>query len=154
MLTLFTPEYKDLWFRQTMLADSETMSYNHAWGGTIPFPEEDWREWYDFWIVKPEGKRFYRYLKDDSGYFAGEVAYHYDPELKGYAANVIVYSEFRGRGFGGTALDLLCAAAKENGITELYDDIAADNPAYVMFIRHGFTEVSRTEKKIILKKVL
>ena len=38
MLTLHKPGYEDLWFRQKMLGDEETMSYNHAWGGTIPFP--------------------------------------------------------------------------------------------------------------------
>ena len=33
-----------------MLADEETMSYNHAWGGTIPWPEDQWKDWYDCWI--------------------------------------------------------------------------------------------------------
>ncbi len=35
MLTLYEPKYEDLWFRKMMLADEDTMSYNHAWGGTI-----------------------------------------------------------------------------------------------------------------------
>ena len=30
MLTLYKPKYEDLWFRQMMLADEDTMSYNHA----------------------------------------------------------------------------------------------------------------------------
>ena len=42
MLTLYEPRYEDLWFRQMMLADEETMAYNRAWGGTIPWPEEKW----------------------------------------------------------------------------------------------------------------
>ena len=37
-LTLYTPTLEDLWFRQRMLEDPETMAYNHAWGGTIPWP--------------------------------------------------------------------------------------------------------------------
>ncbi len=28
MLTLYEPNYEDLWFRQMMLADEDTMSYN------------------------------------------------------------------------------------------------------------------------------
>ena len=52
------------------------------------------------------------------------------------------------------ALDLLCTAAKENGITVLYDDIAIDNPAVKLFLKHGFKEESRTDEKIILKKEL
>ena len=42
-LSACTPKFEDLWFRQTMMADPETMAYNHAWGGTIPFPEEHWK---------------------------------------------------------------------------------------------------------------
>ena len=84
----------------------------------------------------------------------GEVAYRFDAGLQGYAADVIVHSQYRGRGYGSLALDLLCAAAKEKGIDALYDDIAADNPAVALFLRHGFTEAYRTEEKIILKKIL
>ena len=45
MLSLYLPELKDLWFRQKLLADEATMAYNRAWGGTIPFPEENWAPW-------------------------------------------------------------------------------------------------------------
>ena len=44
MITPWKPEIKDLWFRQALLADPETMAYNRAWGGTIPFPEEKWEK--------------------------------------------------------------------------------------------------------------
>ncbi len=40
MLALYEPKYEDLWFRQMMLADEDTMSYNHAWGGTIPWSRQ------------------------------------------------------------------------------------------------------------------
>ena len=36
MLALYEPKYEDLWFRQIMLADEDTMAYHRAWGGTIP----------------------------------------------------------------------------------------------------------------------
>lgn len=153
MLTLYRPNLSDLWFRQALLADEETMSYNRAWGGTISFPEEDWADWYDYWIARPEGKRFYRYLSD-GGLFVGEVAYHYDAELSGFVADVIVYAPERGKGYGRAGLRLLCAAAKENGVTELYDDIASDNPAVGLFLRHGFAEAFRADGKIVLKKTL
>ena len=154
MLSLYKPEYKDLWFRQTMLADEETMAYNCAWGGTIMFPEEDWTDWYDYWVARPEGKRFYRYLKAEDGDFVGEIAYHFDASLGGFAADVIVFAPYRGRGFGAEGLDLLCTAAKENGVSVLYDDIAADNPAIALFLAHGFVEEGRTADKIILRKNL
>lgn len=40
MLSLYEPKYDDLYFRQMILADKETMSYNNTWGGTISFPEK------------------------------------------------------------------------------------------------------------------
>ena len=153
MIELVIPKLEDLWFREKLLADEETMSYNHAWGGTISFPEEKWQNWYDRWIINHENKRYYRYLKDDKG-FVGEIACHYDSEYDGYVADVIIFSQFRGRGYGAQGLELLCRAAKENGIQVLYDDIAIDNTAIHLFIQKGFYEVSRTAERIILKKDL
>ena len=49
---------------------------------------------------------------------------------------------------------MLSAAAGENGVKTLYDDIASDNPAAGMFFRHGFREEYRTEDKIVLRKDL
>ena len=154
MISLYKPEYGDLWFRQAMLEDEETMSYNHAWGGTVPFPKDEWRDWYEYWIGDPEGGRFYRYIKNGDGEFVGEIAYHFDKGLGGHTANVIIYAKYRGSGYGGAALEALCTAAKENGIEYLYDDIAIDNPAVGMFIRRGFYEEYRTDEKIILKAKL
>ena len=154
MLTLYEPKYEDLWFRQMMLADEETMSYNHAWGGTIPWPEKEWKGWYDFWIIDHEGKRYYRYLKNQGGQYVGEIAYHYDAEIQHEIANVIIFSKYRRQGYGAEALGLLCSAAKNNGLSVLYDDIAIDNPAIRLFLKYGFTEEYRTEEKILLKKNL
>ena len=154
MLTLYKPKYEDLWFRQMMLADEDTMSYNRAWGGTIPWPKDHWKDWYDDWIIDHNGKRYYRYLKNDDGQFVGEIAYHYDTDIQHETANVIICSRFRGKGYGSEALDLLCSAAKNNGISVLYDDIAIDNPAIGLFLIHGFAEEYRTEEKIYLKKEL
>ena len=56
LVYLITPRLEDLWFRQQMMADPNTMSYNHAWGGSIPFPENQWPDWYDHWVLHPEGQ--------------------------------------------------------------------------------------------------
>ncbi len=153
MLELVTPSLEDMWFRESLMADEETMLYNHAWGGTIPFPKEKWAGWYEHWIVNHENQRYYRYLKDENG-FVGEIAYHYDPEYDGFVANVIIFSKYRGKGYGAHGLELLCSAAKENGISALYDDIAIDNTAISLFLKQGFYEVFRTAEKIVLKKDL
>ena len=154
MLTIYKPQFEDLWFRRMMLADEETMSYNHAWGGTIPWPKAEWGDWYDRWVANPKDGRLYRYVKNSSGDFVGEIAYHYDADMQGFTANVIIFSKYRGRGYGGQAREELCAEARSNGITVLYDDIAIDNPAAALFLRHGFKEEARTAEKIILKKAL
>ena len=154
-MILYTPKKEDLWFRKMFMSDEETMSYNHNWGGTIPFSEENWPEWYDYWIVNPEGKRFYKYLQDEStGEFVGEIAYHYDEEEQKYIADVIVYAKYRGKGFGEQGLRRLCDVAKTNGIATLYDNIAIDNPAIKLFFKCGFYEEYRTDEIIMLKKEL
>ena len=154
MLTLYEPKYEDLWFRQMMLEDEDTMSYNHAYGGTIPWPEDKWSSWYNYWIDCHENKRYYRYLKNEDGQFVGEISYRYDTEIQHEIANVIIYSIYRKKGYGSEALTLLCSVAKNNGISVLYDDIAIDNPSITLFLKHGFVEESRTGEKIIIKKEL
>lgn len=153
MLELVIPTLEDMWFREKLLADEKTMAYNHAWGGTIPFPKEKWQSWYQRWIVDHENLRYYRYLKNENA-FVGEIAYHYDPEYDWYIANIIIFSEYRGRGYGTKGLKMLCLAAKEKQIPALYDDIAIDNSAINMFFKEGFSEEYRTAEKIILKKEL
>ena len=97
MITTYKPTLQDLWFRQQFMADEATMSYNAAWGGTIPFPENTWKEWYDRWLIHHENKRFYRYLMDtETKNFVGEIAYHYDEKREIWLADVIVASEYRG----------------------------------------------------------
>ena len=155
MITLYFPALEDLWFRRQFLSDSETMSYNHAWGGTIDFPEDKWANWYDFWIGNPENKRFYRYLmKADNHLFVGEAAYHYDEKRDIFIADIIIPAQYRGQGYGKAGLNLLCNAAKNNGIEVLYDDIAIDNPAIDLFLKNGFREEYRTNEIIMLKKEL
>ena len=75
MVEVYKPKVEDLWFREKLLSDGETMSYNAAWGGTIPFPEERWEKWYSAWVEAPESRRYYRYLYEtDIRAFVGEIA--------------------------------------------------------------------------------
>lgn len=153
-LILHFPTYEELSFRQRLLADPETMAYNHAYGGTLDFPEERWAGWYGRWVECPE-KRFYRYLcLEGTDTFVGEAAYHYDEELGEYLCDVIVDARYRRRGYGARGLDLLCAAAKENGVTRLCDNIAADNPSVRLFLRCGFRERSRDGETVLVEKEL
>ena len=155
MLRLYKPTFDALWFRQELLSDPATMSYNNAWGGIIPFPRERWQAWYDVWLAGPGKERFYRYLSDiGTKHFVGEAAWHFDSARQRYLCDVIVHAKYRGRGYGAEGLSLLCKAAKENGIDTLYDDIAADNPAVQLFLDHGFSVHLRTDDIVTVKRVL
>ena len=153
MIELYEPQVEDLWFKEKMMGDEQTMSYNHAYRGIIPFPEEYWEDWHDRWITNHNGKRFYRYIKDRDT-FVGEVAYHFDGERQIYIADVIIYAPYRGKGYGRKGLLLLCETAKINGIRELYDDIAIDNSSVALFLKCGFVEVLRTTEYVLVKKEL
>lgn len=153
MIDMYIPKYEDLWFRKMFMSDENTMSYNHTWGGTIDFPEDEWADWYEYWVKNPENQRFYRYLQDTvTKEFIGEIAYHFNGNE--YVADVIVFSKYRGKGYGKEGLRLLCEAAKSAGIKYLYDSIAVDNPAIKLFLEMGFHEEYQTEDIIMLKKEL
>lgn len=151
---LYKPKINELSFRQELLQDEDTMSYNKAWGGTIDFPKEKWKGWYTRWVINKDNKRYYRFLKNEDGDFIGEIALHYDSSYDGYMVNVIIHTKCRRRGYGLLALKKLCAVAKKRAITVLYDDIAIDNSGISIFLKCGFQEVSRTDKIILLKRIL
>ena len=155
-LELYRPAVRDLWFRRDLLADEATMSYNRAWGGTVDFPEDLWGRWHDAWVAREdEGRRYYRYLRDlDAGEFVGEVAYRWDPDYDSFITDVLVHARFRGSGYGGAGLELLCDAARERGIAILRDNVALDNPAIGLFLRHGFVEEWRSDEFVMLTRDL
>lgn len=154
-ISLHKPIFEELTFRQHLMADEKTMSYNHAYGGTIEFPKERWKSWYERWLDDTSGKRFYRYLKEEeTGQFVGEVAYHFDEEQGNYICDVIVLDQFRGNGYGKQGLQLLCKAAKVNGLDGIYDEIAINNLSVQLFLKNGFMEVERTEDTVVVMKNL
>ena len=155
MIKCYQPTLDELWFRESLMADPDTMSYNDAWGGTIPFPREDWEDWYQYWIEEPEGQRFYRYLLDEeTNAFVGEIAWHLDEERNIHICDVIILAKYRNRGFGSEGIRFLCEAAKKSGITVLYDDIAADNPSWKLFLKNGFEIDSQDDEVVMVRKEL
>ena len=137
MIEIHKPEPEELWFRESLMADEATMSFNHAWA------------------EGSEYHRYYRYLlNQETGAYVGEISYHFDTQRNIHLCDVIVLAKYRNKGFGTKGIQLLCNAAKENGVTALYDDIAADNPSYKLFLKNGFTIDYQNDDVVMVKKVL
>lgn len=151
-MKIYRPKLEDLWFRQEMMEDQETMAYNHAYGGTISFPKDKWEEWYNRYMF--DDSKFYAYIKDEDNNFVGDLSYRYDEEDKINKVSILIHAKYRGKGYGDFALKSLCETAKSKGVKELYDDIAIDNPSINLFLKNGFVEEYRTDEYIMVKKVL
>ena len=155
MLKAITPKLEELSFRQALLADEETMQYNHQYGGTIEFPEEKWSDWYQRWVDQESGERYFAFLfSEEKNAYIGEIAFYYDESEQAYITNIIVHSKYRGCGYGKEGLMLLCKAAEERGITALCDNIAVDNPSINLFMKLGFHEIWRNQEVVMVKKEL
>ena len=155
MLKFWLPFPSELKYRKEWLSDEETMAYNRVWGGTVDFCEEHWDSWYCTWVIDPEGRHFYRYLKNENGTFVGEAAFHREEDTDRWMTDVLIPAAYRKKGYGKEALLMLENAARENGIDCLYDSIAADNTAAIkLFINEGFCEEYRTEEYVMMKKML
>ena len=117
-LTLHVPEYNELWYRQKILCDSATMSYNAGYDlgfdgydnetGCIDFPEEDWADWYNYFIGNEA--RFYAYISA-GGEFIGEVNLHKIQDSNEYNMGIVIESKHRGKGYAEKALKLLLKQA-------------------------------------------
>ena len=155
MIQFVIPSLEQLSFRQQLLSDEETMAFNQKWGGAVCFPQQKWSVWYQKWVLDAGRERFYRYLfAPELDCFVGEAAWHFSQEEQAYLTDILVYSRYRDRGYGGQALDLLCLQAREQGIAELRDGVALDNPSIQMFLKKGFVELWRDQEKIMMCKRL
>ena len=65
-----------------------------------------------------------------------------------------MHARYRHQGYGREGLRLLCDAACAQGVTALYDDIAADNPSVALFLACGFEIAARTADIVLVCKHL
>ena len=152
LLSFHIPSLEEMSFRQKLLADEETMSYNAKWGSTINFPKEKWEITYKR-LINENDKNFYAYLySNKQKCFIGEVGYWYDEEVGEFITNILIHAKYRNKGYRTIALTMLCDLAKKKGISFLSDTIALDNPSISIFLKQGFREVMRTNEYILIKK--
>lgn len=123
-LLLHVPTISELWYRQQILSDPETMNYNkgydldiddyHKDTGCMDFPEDHWEKWFH-WFVNGKPQRFYAYIirKVDNA-FIGEVNVHRGNQDNWYDMGIVIESKYRGKGYAVEALNLLLKEVFEN----------------------------------------
>ena len=123
-LYLHVPSIDELWYRQQLLNDPDTMSYNrnydldiegyHKDTGCLDFPKEDWQAWYQYFVCG-EPMRFYAYIvRSEDEAFIGEVNLHKVQSHDWYEMGIVLEHKHRGNGYAEEALNLLLKHAFEN----------------------------------------
>jgi len=149
-IELYVPKLEELEYRQTILMQPETMSYNKGYNlnissynkntGCIEFPRNKWEKWYKFWIDnKPS--TYYAYIINVTDHqFIGEVNLHYNSEQDWYDMGIIIESKYRGKGYGKKALlVLLDIAFNEYDAKAVHNDFESKRDiAYKLHISVGF----------------
>ena len=121
-MKFYKPEIKDLWYRQSLVENEETMSFNDINGGIFPFSESKWDMWYKKWILDP--KYYYRYIQNENDDYVGEVSYVLTDEEDTCLVCIIIEANQRNKGYGTKALEELLKVIKENEIKKV---IVEDN---------------------------
>ena len=150
-IELYVPKLEDYWYEAKVESDPESMSYNagydvsyygyHYDTGCIDFPESRWEEVYNKRIRE---NRYFAYIKDnDINKYVGYVNYQLVDEK--WECGIVIEAKFRGKGYAKVALKLLCDEAKNNGITELYDNFEIDRDNTLDLFKNVGFEVVKEE---------
>lgn len=162
-LFLHVPYFEELDYRQKILAQPDTMSYNRGYElkldnydnetGCIDFRREFWEDWYSRWISN-EPERYYAYLTQvESGDFIGEVCFHYDKNTNSHCIGIVIEAKYRSNGYCSEGLIRLAEKAfVDLNIFKLRNDIPVDRKSAIAgHKRAGFKEIGITHGNCILE---
>lgn len=148
---LYIPRLEDLWYRQKLMQDPATMSYNKGYDlsfdgydkttGCITFPQEKWKDWHEYFI-NHEPQRFYAYFVDESnGAFIGEVNVHRNEGAAWHEMGIVIEAEYRRQGYGKAGLQQLLDYAFETlNIDAIHNDFEKErDSALSMHLDAGFS---------------
>lgn len=155
-LYLHIPSFEELDYRQKILAQPDTMSYNRGFNlyldnydnetGCIDFRKEYWENWYSRWINNlPD--RYYAYIiKTEGNIPVGEAALRNTGVENVYCVSMIIEAKFRGGGYSMEALRLLADIAfnklNADKIFDEFPDTRAS--AERVFKKAGFRRISES----------
>ncbi len=153
-LYLYVPNIEELTYRQMLMSDIDTMSYNKGYNldfegyhkdtGCIDFPESEWQEWYNYFIGN-EPERFYAYIvRKEDNTFIGEVNVHKSCDDY-YDMGIVIEAKYRGNGYAKEALNLLLQYAFETlKVNAVHNDFEDDRTAAMkIHLDCGFKVVRR-----------
>ena len=161
-IELYIPKKEDLWYRQKMMEDPKTMDYNKGYflessnydneTGCILFPEEDWEDWYAYFINQ-EPKRYYAYiLRKGDHTFLGDVCLRKINDKNEYEMGIVIESIHRSKGYSKVALKLLLEIAFEKlhaqAVLNSFEETRT--AALHLHLSTGFTILSKKENIIHL----
>ena len=151
MLTMVEPTRETMPFRQAMLSDPATMTYNAPWfppDGCLPFPEDAWDEWLDRWTGH-EPERFCGFLADETGALVGEICW----SGHGASMGIVILAAHRGRGYGEEGLRLLIQRAfRHPEIVSLTNEFETERKAAMAVHRRlGFVPVGEENGVVTLR---
>ncbi len=159
---LHIPTLDEMWYRQKIMQDPATMSYNKGYDidspdydretGCIFFPREEWTGWYDYFVGR-EPERFYAYIVNDTdGAFIGEVNLHRSNCGSWHEMGIVIEARYRGHGYSRCALKLLLVHAFEKmNVSEVRNDF--EEPRIAAMKTHlsvGFEEYKREDDIVLL----
>ena len=152
-ISLHIPAFEELWYRQKLLSDADTMSYNKGYDlnfdgycketGCIAFPKEDWKNWYNYFIGRKHDS-YYAYIVVD-GEYVGEVNVHKNKKMKWYDMGIVIEAKHRGKGYAVRALNLLLEQAfGKLGAKAVHNDFEENRTAAVKtHLAAGFKEYKK-----------
>lgn len=162
-LYLHIPSFEELYFRQKILGQPDTMSYNKGYKlrfdnydnetGCIDFGKEYWSDWYSRWVSN-EPERYYAYLTGiESNNYVGEVSFRYDKNIDYHCIGIVIEAKYREKGYCSEGLIRLAEKAfVDFNIDKLRNDIPLERKAAIAgHKKAGFKEIEVIDGKCILE---
>ncbi|CEO20445.1 GNAT family N-acetyltransferase [Paraclostridium sordellii] len=161
-LYLHVPTFDELDYRQKILGQEDTMSYNKGYNlltenynnetGCIDFSKKYWDKWYAKWILEATD-RYYAYIvESNTDDFVGEVCFYYEEEEKLYRIGIVIESIHRGKGYCSKGLIKLADVAfNDFNIKRLRNVIPLDRKYAIKgHKKAGFKEVCIEKNEVTL----
>ena len=156
-LSLHVPTLDELWYRERLMSDPDTMAYNKGYDlpfegynretGCIAFPREAWADWYAYFVGR-EPLRYYAYIaRERDGAFLGEVNLHKSAGRDWHDMGIVLEARYRGQGYSVEALHLLLSQAFDvMHLSAVHNDFETKRSAAVSaHIAAGFSVFRETD---------